>query len=160
MICQNCHKKTASVYYTEIINGSVNKLYLCEDCARLGNKINKDIGLDDILASFMGFNHEKLKKSQGKLVCPKCNLTYDEFQKVGKLGCYKCYEVFGDKIESILKQLHGSVQYKGDVPNKSKDDDELIKLKEELNARVKAEEYEEAAKLRDRIREIENKKKD
>ena len=162
MLCQNCHKKIANVHYTEIINGNVKKLYLCEDCSRLRSKFNKakqDMGLDDILASFMGFNQEKVQPNKDKFSCPKCNLTYSEFKKIGKLGCEKCYEVFEDKIEPILKQLHGSVQYKGNVPkeqnNHLKDDTKLYELKKKLEDCVKKEEYEEAAKLRDMIKEIE-----
>ena len=106
MICQKCNKNIATVHYTEIINGNATNLYLCEDCANLRSKFNKDIGLDEILAGLMGFNQAKIQQNKHHIVCPKCGLTYDEFKKVGKLGCEKCYEVFQDKLEPILKQLH------------------------------------------------------
>lgn len=163
MLCQRCHKNVATVHYREIINGVTKDHYFCQSCANLGIGAvdqSQPIGIDEILAGLMG-----LQQNKEELRCPKCNLTYSEFKKIGKVGCEKCYDVFASKLEPVLKQLHGNVQYKGKLPKStsgvSEDSDKDIRLqelKEELEARVKKEEYEEAAKLRDMIREIENKK--
>ena len=166
MICQNCHKNVATIHYSEVVNGNSVDLYLCQDCANLNGKlgIGPSFGLDDILASLMGFNQAKLQyDNREELICPKCNLTYSEFQKIGKLGCEKCYEVFGDKLEPILKQLHGNVQYKGKRPKEKltqldEVNDKLKQLKEQLQDAIKKEEYEEAARLRDIIKDMENQK--
>ncbi|MBP5426504.1 MAG: UvrB/UvrC motif-containing protein [Clostridiales bacterium] len=158
MLCQRCHKKVATVHYRETVNGITRDLYFCSSCANLGLgvKTGQAIGIDEILAGLMG-----LQQNKEELRCPKCNLTYNEFKKIGKVGCEKCYEVFASKLEPVLKQLHGNVQYKGALPkdklNSTQKENRLKELKEELAARVKAEEYEEAAKIRDMIKEIENK---
>ena len=164
MICQKCHKNVATIHFTEIINGKSTNVYLCEECANLNSKINNGIGLDEILASLMGFTQPKLQYANKKeeLICPKCKLTYREFKKIGKLGCEKCYEVFADKLEPIIQQLHGNTVYKGKRPNEKlddiKEDSKLQELKQRLQEKIKNEEYEEAAKIRDMIKEIENKK--
>ena len=121
------------------------------------------MSLDEILASLMGFTQPKLQYGSKKeeLVCPKCGLTYREFKKIGKLGCDKCYEVFADKLEPIIQQLHGNTTYKGKKPKEKlenmNEDSKLEELKRKLQEKIKSEEYEEAAKIRDMIKEIENK---
>jgi len=158
MLCQRCHKNVATVHYREIMNGVTRDYYFCPSCANQGMGTvdkGKSIGIDEILAGLMG-----LQQNKEELRCPKCNLKYSEFKKIGKVGCEKCYEVFAKKLEPVLKQLHGNVQYKGKVPKcdvNTKDQmGRLQELKAELAERVKAEEYEEAAKIRDMIKEIEN----
>lgn len=163
MLCQRCHKNVATVHYREVINGVTKDHYFCQSCANLGiGAIDKSqsMGIEEILAGLMG-----LQQNKEELRCPKCNLTYSEFKKIGKVGCEKCYQVFASKLEPVLKQLHGNVQYKGKLPRSKSDTSgdldktkRIQELKNELAARVKAEEYEEAAKLRDMIKELENKK--
>lgn len=165
MLCQNCHKNVATIHYVETVNGNSVDLYLCQDCANLNGNLNMSVnfGVDGILASFMGLNQTQLQYPKEQLACPKCKLTYSEFNRIGKLGCEKCYEVFGEKIEPILNQLHGNIRYKGKGPKeKSTKPDELnnklMQLKQQLNEAIKKEEYEEAARLRDIIKDIESKK--
>ena len=121
MLCSNCGKNEANVRYTRIINGKKTELSLCDDCA-------KKIGLDDIdfnipinfsnfLSSF--FDDEALLPSFAKLEvqkCPKCGLTYDDFVNNGKFGCGECYEAFSDRLDAILKNLHGSNKHIGRAP--------------------------------------------
>lgn len=159
MLCQRCHKNVATVHYREIMNGVTRDYYFCPSCANQGvGAMDKgqSIGIDEILAGLMG-----LQQNKEELRCPKCNLTYSEFKKIGKVGCEKCYDVFAKKLEPVLKQLHGNVQYKGKLPKDNSDTTDkmsrLKELKDELAKRVQAEEYEEAAKIRDMIKELENK---
>ena len=87
-------------------------------------------------------------------------MSYDEFKKVGKLGCENCYQVYGDKLMPILRRLHGNVQYNGKLPKKIyetvKVSKEIDILKAELENAIKSEEYEKAAEIRDKIRALEN----
>jgi len=97
---------------------------------------------------------------QEGLVCQKCGMSYDEFQKVGKLGCSGCYETFGNRLKPILKRLHGSVEHSGKVPVKIsktlRTSKEIEELKGLLSKAVQNEEYEKAAEIRDRIKAIES----
>lgn len=112
------------------------------------------------------------------LKCNNCGLSFEEFMNTGKFGCSKCYDAFETRIDPILKNIHGSNRHVGrlgsikkatnfemsndDVENKSKQDNLNIKeesklesLKADLKRAIKEEKYEEAAKIRDEIKEIE-----
>ena len=97
------------------------------------------------------------KGSAGK--CPHCGLTYADFRKSGRLGCAQCYYTFKDSLSSLLKRVHGSSEHVGKVPALAGKEvavsRTLKELREKLHRSIQKEEFEEAAKLRDRIRELE-----
>ena len=96
----------------------------------------------------------------GHIACPQCGITFAEFKNQGRLGCAHDYTFFKDRLDKLLKKVHGSVKYVGKVPpgyqSTQIHQNELIKLKKRLTKVVKAEEYEEAARIRDRIIELES----
>jgi len=110
----------------------------------------------------MGFesNAPYMQAVQQKQVCPKCGMSFEEFQSSGKLGCANCYELFQNRLDPLLKRLHGSTRHHGKVPgtiekerNKSM---EIERLREQLDEAIKNEEYEKAAQIRDEIRLLES----
>jgi protein arginine kinase activator len=119
-------------------------------------------GLSDLLAGLADLGSQFNKtKTESKLKCPKCGLTYEDFKKVGRLGCGECYTAFRDALLPLLKRIHGSNQHCGKSPKKAakvvKAKNELLELKDKLQKAIQREEFEEAAKLRDKIRELEKK---
>ncbi|MDP6685326.1 MAG: UvrB/UvrC motif-containing protein, partial [Candidatus Omnitrophota bacterium] len=105
-----------------------------------------------------------------KLKCPRCGLTYEDFKKVGRLGCGECYTAFKEVLLPLLKRIHGSTQHYGkapqnfqkpkpSIPAPSKSKNGLQELKDKLQKAIQNEEFEEAAKLRDKIRDVEKRKK-
>lgn len=107
--------------------------------------------------------------------CPGCGMSFDEFTMVGKFGCAECYGVFAPLIEDNMKRIHGDSVHRGkkyksgsgDMPvsgerndntlaiMKDENDDPVETLKElnrKLREAVEIENFEEAAKLRDKIR--------
>jgi protein arginine kinase activator len=115
------------------------------------------------ITQFIGAIMEKGGKSEspGKgPACPQCGITFGEFKNQGRLGCAHDYTFFKERLEKLLKKVHGSVKYVGKVPpgyeSTQIHQNELIKLKRRLKKVVKAEEYEEAARIRDRIIELES----
>lgn len=175
MLCQNCNKNQATVRYTQIINGKKTEMHLCEECSNeLGinsYSFNMPIEFSSFLSDFMDdYNIPTLVKQQ-KLKCDKCNMTYEEFLDIGKFGCSNCYNIFSNKIDGLLKKMNGANRYLGDKRentnkeikenSKSKNkNDEIDKLKKELKVAIQKEEYENAAKLRDKIKELERGIKD
>jgi protein arginine kinase activator len=164
MLCDICGKNQATVHLTEIIDDNMKELHLCEDCAqKKGAQMESHFGLADLLAGLadMGGQFNKTKK-EIKVKCRRCGLTYEDFKKAGRLGCGECYSAFKDALLPLLKRIHGSTQHYGKSPSKVakavKGRNELQELKEKLQKAVQLEEFEEAAGLRDRIRELENKK--
>ncbi len=171
MLCENCNKNKANVKYTQIINGNKKEMMLCEECSeKLGvNKINFNMPID--FSSFFGgmfedeeANYMPIFQEVKELKCKNCNMTFDEFINTGKLGCSNCYETFSEKIDPMLKRLHGSNRYLGRKANinkasvKPKIEEEKPKVtkKEELEQSLKKaiseERYEDAAKIRDKIK--------
>jgi len=101
-------------------------------------------------------------EKQEKEICPNCGLSYLDFKKQGKFGCSRCYDVFKPKILPLLQKIHGSIQHRGKYPSIKEYRhlslrQKIESLKEYLARAVKLEEYEEAARLRDQIRELEKK---
>ncbi len=166
MVCNICGKNQATVHLTEIVNDKMTELHLCEECAQKKSaQMESHFGLADLLAGLADLGGQVTKsKKEVKLKCPRCGLTYEDFKRVGRLGCGECYSAFRDSLLPLLKRIHGSTQHYGKSPKKLtktirgkttvKDKTELEDLKDKLQKAIKMEEFEEAAKIRDRIREI------
>ncbi len=164
MLCDICGKNEATVHLTEIINDKVAKLHLCEECAKeKGQEMEEHFGLSDLLAGLadMGANIEP--DGMQAVKCPTCGFTYNNFKKVGRLGCGDCYEAFKGGLAPLLKRIHGADRHVGKVPLRVgktvKDTRTLQDLKLKMERAIQTEEFEEAAKLRDKIRELEKKTK-
>lgn len=165
MLCDICHKRVAAVHLTQVVNHNKIEMYLCEQCASNNkqNNFSSQASLNDFLSGLMGFSapeaSQYVSNKPQETVCEKCGMSYGDFQKLGKMGCENCYTIFGDKLEPLIKRIHGNLQHHGKVPEKVsrsiKATQELESLKQELNEAVRSEEYEKAAELRDRIRNME-----
>ena len=165
MVCDICGKSQATVHLTEIIDDKMTELHICEGCAqKKGAQMESHFGLADLLAGLadMGGQFTKTKK-ETKIKCPRCGLTYEDFKRIGRLGCGECYSAFKEALLPLLKRIHGSTQHYGKSPTKKttkvtkavKTRDELQELKEKLQKAIQLEQFEEAVKLRDKIRELE-----
>ena len=151
------------------INGVKKEVRLCSECARKLGLDNIDIPIN--FTSFLGdfFNDyaesallPSLKMDEAK--CKNCGMTYNDFIDTGMFGCSECYDVFSNPIDSLLKNLHGTAKHigrgaKGEgEPIKEKVESKKLTKKEELEAKlekaIKEERYEDAAKLRDEIKEM------
>ena len=100
----------------------------------------------------------------GQVRCGSCGFDYSDFKRLGRLGCPECYRAFEKQLLPLLRQLHGSTQHRGKSPAEIEPtvliNQELVELKEELSRAVQKEQYEEAARIRDRIKELESKVED
>ena len=184
MLCQNCGKNEVNFRYTQIINGVKKEMALCDKCAKELGLEKMDFNMPINFASFLGdfledYDSENFLPSFTKtntLKCNKCGMTYDEFVNKGKFGCDNCYNVFEERINPVLKNIHGSSEHIGrnsklidkitskkeevkeklqDIKEKHEEKDELKKLKDDLKKAIKEERYEDAAKLRDEIKKVE-----
>jgi len=160
MLCDICGKKEATVHITEIINDKVTKLHLCEECAKeKGTEMEEHFGLSDLLAGLADLGSTMPPEVTESIKCPSCGFTYQDFKKVGRLGCSECYEAFKKQLAPLLKRIHGSDRHVGKVPlmvgKTVKDTRTLQELKMKMEKAIQAEEFEEAAKLRDKIKELE-----
>lgn len=159
MLCNVCHKNEATVHLTEIIDNQITELHLCEECARQkGAQMEQHFGLADLLAGLADLGQQFEVVGKTELKCSNCGLSYEDFRRIGRLGCSECYHVFKDSLGVLLKRIHGSIQHLGHVPLKKAEDvkkqSEVDVLKSKLERAIKMEEFEEAARLRDKIRAV------
>ncbi|HDY90228.1 MAG TPA: hypothetical protein ENH82_19175 [bacterium] len=166
MKCQICNKNIANIVFTQILNNEKMVLQICTECAKekgISVEIEKPSKpkVDSFIGSFTGIISEKDEKEVPDLTCAVCGLTFAEFKKSGLFGCDKCHEAFGEHVSNLLKQIHGTDVYEGELPDKLSEEGEtmqkLKKLRSELKHCIGTEDYERAAELRDRIAEIEEK---
>ena len=166
MLCDVCHKKAATIHVTEIINDEVQEIHICEECAKKkGMMMNQKFGLADFLADLADFGLPSLEDEgavKAKLRCTNCGLTFEDFKKIGRLGCSNCYEVFKKGLIPLLKRIHGSSQHNGKLPQKVDEkvrvDWELNRLQQKLHKVIEKEEFEEAARIRDAIKKLKDKR--
>lgn len=166
MFCQVCGKNEATVEFTEIINEDVKQLHLCDQCAKdKGIEMEQNFSIADFLAGMSDLGI-KSGKDDIQIKCKKCGMTFEDFQKVGRLGCGDCYIEFRKNLLPLLKRIHGSTRHIGKSPKEVDETDgkkkisEIQELRQRLQRAIDAEEFEEAAALRDRIRELEKKAKE
>src|SRR3990167_7340363 len=109
MLCDICGKFEATVHLTEIVNEQVTKLHLCEECAKeKGAEMEEHFGLSDLLAGLADMG-ATLEPEVGEAVkCPNCGFTYQDFKKLGRLGCSECYDAFKKQLAPLIKRIHGS----------------------------------------------------
>ena len=162
MKCQFC-QNPATVHLTDIINKKKREVHLCEECARQHNLIpeaQQELNVPALLQFLMG--QALGAKNQGdpnKVACPHCGIKYAQFRAQGRLGCPEDYEVFRAALEPLLERIHRHVRHAGKAPTRhraSRQQAELAELRQQLDEAVRDERYEEAARLRDRIRSMGN----
>ena len=162
MRCEICNKEEATVHLTEVVNDKVTKLHLCEKCAKeKSNEMQSHFGLTDLLSGLMDLGSPieggALEESL-TVKGPLCSMTFYDFRKTGRFGCGKCYDTFGKNLSELLRKIHGSDRHVGKRPFKDETRPEeksgLQRLRNELNELVMREEFEKAAIVRDRIKDL------
>ena len=161
MLCEKCQKKPATVHISHLINSTVvHEAHLCQACAvqitPSGAKTPQL--LPELLMSLMEPIVGKMLKEMGTTKCPHCGATYLDFKTMGRFGCAEDYEVFRAGIEQLIDKIHGHTQHKGKIPvhvsGALMAEAELKKLQRELERSILDEKFEEAAKIRDKIKEM------
>ncbi len=158
MKCDFCEVKTASVFLTQIVKGNMQKVNLCESCAKeKGVTDPTGFQLADML---LGLGQSARVETQPvELSCTACGMTQNTFRKTGRLGCSACYGIFGEGMEGLLKAMHKGTRHIGKVPARIQllqaEADHLTELHSALDAAVASEAYEEAARLKLEIASLE-----
>ncbi|MCW1915905.1 UvrB/UvrC motif-containing protein [Luteolibacter sp. GHJ8] len=162
MDCDICGKK-AKVHLTQLVGGQIKKIALCDDCA-------KEKGVTD--PTGFALAEMLLGKTPGKVVapvppvvqgfgrrCPECGFTLDDLRRIRRFGCAGCYTTFKEEVNQMLRGMHKGSKHCGKVPAGLMELHERTQRLEELRGRldqaITSENYEEAAGLRDEIRQIE-----
>jgi protein arginine kinase activator len=176
MNCQKCGKRQATQHVTVVKDNQASELHFCSTCMSSGTLYLMDAGKPK------GFTPEAIQPQapqqpdieeieelpgggKNPKKCPKCGFTLAMIQKTQRVGCANDYEIWKDIFEKELKVIHGASAHTGKVPKAlpkgvkiSKES--LEKRLEQCHVRLKkfveAEDYEQAAVIRDEIKKLED----
>jgi protein arginine kinase activator len=151
-----CKQNPAKVHLTQIVEDKMQKVDLCESCAKQKGVDHPGFSPADLLFG-LGAAQEIAQTASGVEVrCPGCGFTQADFKKAGRLGCAQCYNTFAEGLEGLLKTMHKGIKHVGKVPaalRQGRDLNERLKhLQKKLDKAVTAEDFEQAASLRDEIK--------
>jgi len=158
MLCSNCKEKEATVHYTNISGDKKQNVDLCEDCAK-SKGMNDPLGFSFVDELFGLGAAQEIEQAGGEtgLKCPACGFTQADFKKAGRLGCAECYETFAEPLAGLLKTMHKGTRHVGKVPEGLRQNrdlsDRLKALQKKLAKAIEGEDFEQAAILRDEIKQ-------
>lgn len=164
MRCDSCGEQDAEVHLTQIEEGELNTLHLCEACAEEQGVSGEDpVGSNAPLADFlaeMGKGSSQAMLPAVSEACPYCGTSPDDFRRTGRLGCSQCWAHFEEQLRALLRRIHGSTQhvgklYLGDASESEDREARLNQLRRRLERAVEVEDFETAADLRDQIHDLE-----
>ena len=167
MDCDNCGKP-AKVHLTQLVGGKVKKVALCNECAQQkGVTDPTGFALADMLlggggeASSVAPALAPVPGAGSSRSCPQCGFTMADLKKVRRFGCGTCYATFRDEVNQMIRGMHKGTTHCGKVPDGLMEMHQrnlrLEELRSRLDQAVTAENYEEAAGIRDEIRQLETK---
>ena len=168
MLCEECNVNEAKFAVTMNINGETCLRHLCPDCMRAMNASLQGGNVAGMLSAILSAitsrsgsapravgNAGKPREVIPDITCPRCQTTFAQFRKTGRLGCPGCYEAFRRELQPMLQQIHGRVQHAGRRPLESEEAQRTRSRQEELTRlmqqAVALEDFETAALLRDQI---------
>ncbi|AOM84594.1 UvrB/UvrC motif-containing protein [Salisediminibacterium beveridgei] len=171
MLCQECEHHPATLHFTKIINGEKTEMHLCETCAKDKGDFmpgSNSFSIHQLLSGLMdqegaftpaseNASAEQIQKPE--LECSTCGMTYRQFAKGGRFGCADCYDTFNDKLDPVLARIHaGNQTHHGKIPKRQGKDlhvyKEIEELRDSMQHLIDDEDFEEAARVRDRIRAL------
>ena len=161
MICELCKQRESVLHVQQIIGDERVNMYLCEICASEKGISQSDdkleLSISRLLTGLFG-SGDGTDERGDQDTCPACETNIVDLRNDGRLGCPECYMSFSSELRGMQKKLSGSVQHVGKLPKKIREYKELMldkrHLQERLEAAVQNEDYEDAARLRDQIHDI------
>ena len=172
MKCEKCHDRNATFFFERNINGERHTYHLCHACAEEIGLLTKgkpslfEDAFSPLFSSHTDLIDDIFGLSKGVGVktkkCEGCGATWQEIANAGRVGCPLCYGTFEGELEHSIRSMHGNVTHVGRAPAKNlalKQRENMVSdLKKALQAAIEGENFEEAARLRDEIRAITEKK--
>lgn len=159
-VCQRCNQAKATVHITDTIPAKRER-HLCEQCAEMEGVIIKQNppAANEMLKQFI--KHKTGLGELSELCCPKCKISFRDFQLKGLLGCPHDYEAFRSALMPLISRAHeGATHHIGKVPATADEtihrQTGLIRLRRELQDALDQENYEQAASVRDQIEAMES----
>ncbi len=157
VICQECGQP-ATVHLTEIVDGKKKVKHFCPECADKQELLKQQqLNLTAIVQSVIGQHVGGAADELSRLTCPSCGIKYMEFKAAGRCGCPNDYKVFREPLLPLLERIHRGCRHVGKIPPHALEhaalQTELRDLRQQMRTAIEQEAYEEAARLRDLIRQ-------
>jgi len=160
-LCENCKKSQATFHLTNIDkSGEKVERHLCDRCAVSEGlvQIHKPTAFNETLENVIA-GDQRGQAAARQLVCESCGLSYLEFRNQGLLGCPQDYDQFCEFLATLVERAQdGASHHVGKSPAASGAQmsarQDISKLRRQLDDAVAAEDYERAAELRDRMRDL------
>ncbi|WP_371129290.1 UvrB/UvrC motif-containing protein [Staphylococcus hyicus] len=113
------------------------------------------------LAAKYGINVDQLVYREEKR-CPTCQMSLKDIAHVGKFGCHDCYTTFKEDVYDIVRRVQGGhTTHSGKYPlsshRKRALKQQIESKRDTLQQLVDAQEFEQAAVVRDEIKALEAK---
>jgi protein arginine kinase activator len=165
--CDHCDKP-AVVHEVTVKDGVKTEIHLCHEHAlEAGVAMPTHQPINQLLTQFVisqtgkgkGKAKAKARARASRKVCRSCGMTFSRFRQTGTLGCADCYDAFDEQLSPLIERAqNGATHHRGKTPRRagtSVDRQLLVRqLVKELDQAVAAEQYERAAQLRDRLRNL------
>lgn len=169
MKCQHCNEREATTFLRKNINGSKTEMHLCSECAKelgvMEEFSPENFFADAFFGNLLGAGIPAMNVLSGIDRCEYCGSTFNDIVKSGRLGCAHCYSRFEDELEPSIVKIHGKTRHVGknvtyvteedeNQQEKKKEENNVDTLKEELKTAIKEQRFEDAAVLRDKIKDL------
>lgn len=174
MLCQHCNKNEATTHIKKNINGQREEMHLCSECAKELGVMDEfrmpsmnEFFSDSFLGNFLGAGVAAMNSIAGVDRCSTCGSSFNDIVKGGHLGCSDCYDKFGGRLEPSIRKIHGKTKHIGkfisydekEEPKKAEKKpkpqvDPVENLRAQLETAIKEQRFEDAAVLRDKIKDL------
>lgn len=111
MKCDVCENE-ASVFLTQIINGQMTTVNLCESCSK-AKGVTEETGFG-LAEAFLTPAHRS--EDSMEVVCNACGFTASQLKKIGRMGCPECYHSFREGLDGLLRNMHKGTRHVGKRP--------------------------------------------
>lgn len=163
MLCEACRERDASVHLTQAVEGEVRQRHLCTACAAAqGIETTVTAPPQNVIGEFLqGLQQQAgASRTESAKQCTYCSMTLEDFRATGRLGCSRCYSTFEPRLRDLLRQVQGSAKHVGrryvpPEPDVLERATTIGELRDRLRRAIENEDFEVAATLRDKIRDVE-----
>ena len=166
MLCENCGKNEATTHIKQVINGDTAERHLCAECAEhlgYGDAFSGfGFNMSDIFGNFFGDAVHALSSPKKITRCPKCGYSFNDIVREGRVGCAECYHTFYNELKPSIQRIHGQVRHNGKIASTvehvekvDEKENKIEELKLKMDDAIKTQNFELAAQLRDKIKELE-----
>lgn len=180
MKCDVCENE-ATVFLTQIINGQMTTVNLCESCSK-AKGVTEETGFG--LAEAFLTPSQRSGTDSMEVVCDSCGFTASQLKKIGRMGCPECYTAFREGLDGLLRNMHKGTRHVGKRPSRQEAATpqapprqravvvqepppepvpvaapplDISKLRADLDLAVSEERYEDAARLKAEIERLQPK---